>query len=138
MRHFSICVGNSIGLTREGRPIHCEFWYDPLRRADFWSLARSGVTGLPSRGDVSFVTTGGRTTSLRGLRQGGLSAVSIQYHRSRLETRAKEYSMCASLRVLSKPGGAVKASDCGGGAFHTFSRRIRSNPLSRGGEDRLS
>jgi len=34
--------------------------------------------------------------------------------------------MCASLRVLSKPGGEVKASDCG---VCLLTRRIRPNPV---------
>ena len=46
----------------------------------------------------------------------------LQHHRSRLETRAKEYSMCASLRVSrnpvakSKQGIGGEAARCVAGA----------------------
>ena len=77
-----------------------------LRRAVFWSSLTSGPL------------TFGRGAIPKGLNCNYLRrlpwtvdelGVIVQPHRSRLETRAKEYSMCASLRGFSRPEGKVKA-----------------------------
>lgn len=76
-----------------------EFWYDPLATSRL--LAKIRCSGLPHVP---------REIALDGLELLQVLSVGqriewckVQAHRSRLETRAKEYSMCASLRVSQNP-----------------------------------
>lgn len=73
-----------------------EFWYDPLATSRF--LTKILMPSAPACAAGARID--GLVPQTEDLSVGRQNVwCKVQAHRSRLETRAKEYSMCASLRV---------------------------------------
>lgn len=95
--HESLCESHIVsrGWLLDVLTKHCPGMI-LLRRTESGLFLIDGRRASPS---ASFATMANPVKGKGQSHRLGQSGVQVQNHRSRLETRAKDYSMCASLRV---------------------------------------